>query len=99
MVVLAPGGPPMSRRVYLSHLDMPKGDFRSCAGFWTPAATARGRDRHGGVQKPAHERKARANHSVILSARGEAGLEPLKPWRKTPVSCPTGKSLPARKNL
>jgi hypothetical protein len=28
MVVLAPGGPPMSRRVYLSHLDMPKGDFR-----------------------------------------------------------------------
>jgi hypothetical protein len=30
MVVLAPGGPPMSRRVYLSHLDMPKGDFR----FW-----------------------------------------------------------------
>src|SRR3984957_12248367 len=28
MVVLAAGGPPMSRRVYLSHLDMPKGDFR-----------------------------------------------------------------------
>jgi hypothetical protein len=28
MVVLAPGGPPMSRRIYLSHLDMPKGDFR-----------------------------------------------------------------------
>jgi len=28
MVVLAPGGPPMSRRVYLSHPDMPKGDFR-----------------------------------------------------------------------
>jgi hypothetical protein len=28
MVVLAPGGPPMSRRVYLRHPDMPKGDFR-----------------------------------------------------------------------
>ena len=33
MVVLAPGGPPMSRRVYLSHLDMPKGDFR----YWPVA--------------------------------------------------------------
>jgi hypothetical protein len=30
MVALAPGGPPMSRRVDLSHLDMPKGDFQ----FW-----------------------------------------------------------------
>src|SRR5229473_5080078 len=29
----------------------------SCLGaFWTPAATARGRVRHAGVQKPAHER-------------------------------------------
>ena len=35
MVVLAPGGPPMSRRVYLSHLDMPKGDFR----YWREADT------------------------------------------------------------
>ena len=35
MVVLAPGGPPMSRRVYLSHLDMPKGDFR----YW-PCVTS-----------------------------------------------------------
>src|SRR6202022_620422 len=29
----------------------------SCLGaFWTPAATARGRVRHAGVQKPAHDR-------------------------------------------
>src|ERR1700722_18366302 len=34
MVVLAPGGPLMSRRVYLSHLDMPKGDFR----YWPKAS-------------------------------------------------------------
>jgi hypothetical protein len=30
-------------------------DFRLCAGFWTPAATARGTVRHAGVQKPAQE--------------------------------------------
>ena len=44
MVVLAPGGPPMSRRVYLSHLDMPKGDFRhfsDLAGGSTKVRNAR----------------------------------------------------------
>jgi hypothetical protein len=33
MVVLAPGGPPMSRRVYLSHLDMPQGRLPVLARF------------------------------------------------------------------
>jgi hypothetical protein len=36
MVVFAPRGPPMNRRVYLSHLDMPKGDFR----YWHIASFA-----------------------------------------------------------
>jgi hypothetical protein len=29
-------------------------NFRVCAGFWAQAATAYGRGRHAGVQKPAH---------------------------------------------
>jgi hypothetical protein len=31
-------------------------NIRFCAGFWTPAATARGRGRHAVAQKPAHRR-------------------------------------------
>jgi hypothetical protein len=31
-------------------------NVRLCAGFWTPAATARGGVRHAVVQKPAHRR-------------------------------------------
>jgi hypothetical protein len=41
----------------LHHQCQTSRDFVPCAGFWTPAATARGRVRHAGVQKPAQEHR------------------------------------------
>src|SRR5258705_9560313 len=39
----------------------------SCLGaFWTPAATARGRARHAGVQKPAHEETHAPQQTITL---------------------------------
>src|SRR5580700_6700962 len=66
MVVLAPVGPPMSRRVYLSHLDMPKGDFR----YWPLAASPVG-DTRGSYRGQSGRRKLQPlrqlmTHSVIL---------------------------------
>src|ERR1700722_18470682 len=58
MVVLAPVGPPMSRRVYLSHLDMPKGDFR----YWPLTAHS---DR-----LPPSITTLRKVHSLVVGAKG-----------------------------
>jgi hypothetical protein len=58
MVVLTPGGPPMSRRVYLSHPDMPKGDFR----YWHKA------DMQG---RPIDVRYRGQSGSWILMPRGQ----------------------------
>jgi len=61
MVVLAPGGPPVSRRVYLSQLDMPKGDFRYWPISEAQAASQRVRFLRYCGHSPTHAAEAKMN--------------------------------------